>query len=95
MTEKRVNTVWMWQDGVHTRGVNLEVDKGVLIWQEDMAAFGCVTIPAGQPVSDFMMNGAGRYATPPDDIVAEIRESIVTLDLQNKVPETNPDNDVL
>ena len=81
----KINTVWMWQDGVHTRGVNLEAEKGILVWQDDMAAFGCVTVPVGQPIVDFMTNGAGRYATPPDDIITEIRESIIALGLTDAV----------
>lgn len=78
---KRISTVWMWQAGETTWGVNLEAADGLLVWQEGMAAFGCVTTPAGQPITDFMANGPSRYASPPADVEAEIRESILALGL--------------
>jgi hypothetical protein len=77
--KKRINTVWMWQDGIYTRGVNLDVKKGALVWQDDMTGFGCIVFPDGQPIDDFLENGPERYATPPEDIRQEIREAIDAL----------------
>jgi hypothetical protein len=91
----RVNTVWMWQDAETTWGVNLEVEDGLLIWQEGLAAFGCITTPAGQPVADFMANGPHRYACPPLDVVEEIRASITALDLMDVSPADQNPKDVL
>ncbi len=96
MTEqKHINTVWMWQDADTTWGVNLEVEDGLLVWQEGLAAFGCVTTPAGQPVTDFMANGPARYAAPPLEVVEEIRASIQALDLGETPANEQNAKDVL
>lgn len=78
----KINTVWMWQEGMHTRGVNLEAEKGVLVWQDDMTGFGCIVFPDGQPLDDFLDNGPDRYANPPADVREEIRASILALRAQ-------------
>lgn len=93
--QKRINTVWMWQDAETTWGVNLEAEDGLLIWQEGLAAFGCVTTPAGQPVADFMANGPARYAAPPLVVVEEIREAVRALGLEDAAPREQDPKDVL
>lgn len=74
-----VSTAWMWQEGVHTRGVNLEMDQQCLLWHEDLVGFSCALAPREQPLADFIANGPGRYASPPDEILEEIQDSIVQL----------------
>ena len=71
-----INTVWMWQDGIYTRGVNLEIEKQVIVWKDDLTGFGCIVFPDGQPFDDYLQNGPDRYANPPDDIRQEIRDAI-------------------
>lgn len=74
-----MNTVWMWQDDDHTRGVNLDVERRVLVWQEDLVGFGCSLMPLEQPLDDFRENGPARYGTPPADVLAEIRAAVQAL----------------
>jgi hypothetical protein len=70
------STAWMWQDGVATRGVNLDFAKQRLLWQEDLVGFGCALQPIAQPLDDFLVHGAARFGNPPQDILDEIHESI-------------------
>ena len=74
-----VTTAWMWQEGDYTRGVNLNIEKARLEWQEDLVGFGCSLMPLYQSLADFEENGCSRYASPPQDVLAEIKQAISTI----------------
>jgi len=76
---KSITTAWMWQEGDHTRGVNLNIEKKRLEWQEDLVGFGCSLMLLNQSIADFLENGANRYASPPEDILSEIHSAIESL----------------
>lgn len=71
-------TAWMWQEGFHTRGAMLEVGSGIIEWQMDTPC-NCSAETVKQPVADFLAHGADRYLVVPDDILAEIRQSLAQL----------------
>lgn len=78
MTNK-INTVWMWQEGSKTYGLNIDTEKQILLWQEDLVGFGCALMPLAQSLEDFVANGAARYANPPQDVLDEIHASVAAI----------------
>ncbi len=74
-----MTSAWMWQEGVRTAGVNLNDKRMRLEWQDEMAGPSCQLYPSFQSLDDFLANGAGYFANPPQDVVDEIRTAIVQL----------------
>lgn len=72
---KTFQTAWMWQDGIATRGVSLDLRKNMIEWQLELAEF-CSVNSHTQVMADFLENGVPNYLTAPDDVLAEITESV-------------------
>ncbi len=72
---KKIPTVWMWQDGMSTRGAGLDLRKNIIEWQLELAEF-CSVDSNTQSMADFLEKGIPNYITAPDDVLAEITESV-------------------
>lgn len=70
-----MTTSWIWQEGDYTRALNLDADKGVLLWHEDLPGF-CAFAPREQALADFIENGPARFGSPPDDVLAEVQAAV-------------------
>lgn len=78
MTNRPVNTSWMWRAGMGTNGVTIDLDDGILMWLDDTAGCACWDSAAEQTYAEFQMNGPA-FGNTPEDVLAEIREAVEIL----------------
>ena len=77
MAEKPLTTSWMWKQDEEIWGLTLNVDEQKIEWFDGVGC-ACGDSFAEQTIPDFLKKGA-RYGDPPDDILAELRESLTAL----------------
>lgn len=81
MSAKPINTSWLWVDDGEQYGLIIDADERKLSWYEG-AGCACGDSFAEQTFDDFAQNGA-RYLPLPDDIAAEINQSLTALNAQH------------
>lgn len=74
-----ITTSWMWkQEDGEVWGLTLDVDARKLEWF-DRVGCACGDSFAEQTVEDFTQKGP-RFGDLPDDVMAEVRNSLASLD---------------
>jgi hypothetical protein len=75
--EKPITTSWMWKQDAEVWGLTLNLDDRKLEWFDSIGC-ACGDSFAVQTIADFMQKGP-RFGDPPDDVLAEVRESLAKI----------------